>query len=786
MSTAAESLAHPVQVQTRDAWSFFGFAVATCVIYLLFPGDAVAAVCFGSAAAGSAIAIGIGVRRHKPRKRAAWKCVLLASLLFMIGGGLRTAERSTNAVPELLAAAFTIGGYVAVAAALTIFLRARNVHASSDTVLDTVLVGLGATLASWVLLIAPVTDHGSIINVTTAVVALYPILDSVLLALLVHLTFTTAPGDRTFGLLGTSLLAIFVGDLGYAVTTAGFLHLPDAVLDAPFLIAFGALGAGALHPSMKRISLPQPGFAYRGRRRVPGLVVALVLASVALAAVPAHHTLDQVVRAVLFGTLLLGVLARSERAVRRHATSEQAARHKSTHDDLTGLPNRVLLHSRVTRQLEANTGIGRLSLLFMDLDGFKFVNDSYGHSVGDELLVAAAERLLKVVRPEDVVARYGGDEFVVTAPLERAGAEGLADRILAVLSEPFVLSVGRVYVSASIGIARASPSAASADIEGLIREADAAMYHAKARGRGGYAFFDDSLRARARMQIETSTALRDALGRKEFEVFYQPIVSLTDRSVVGYEALLRWYHDGELRRPDHFIPIAEASNIIVSIGAWVLRTACEQLATWREQGHTTLHMAVNVSARQLRDYDLVHTVESALSDTGLPGTALWLELTETALVDDTDTALRTLQALQDLGVVLCVDDFGTGYSALGYLQRFPISVVKIDGAFVRALNEQLPESSIVGAIEKMSRALGMNTVAEGVETTLQEAQLRSLGCEMAQGWLFGYPLPAREIIRPQALPVSQLADLPEKDLVDAELDGRELDGRKLDVTAADR
>jgi len=748
MSTAAQALDRHAQLHTRAAWAFLLAACAVCVLYVAVPSAAVSAAGFGAVAGGSVVAIGVGMRQHRPQPLLPWWCLGAASVLFLSGGVLRTLARTGVPLSGYAPAGFTLSGYAAVAVALVWWLRARNVHANRDTALDTLLVGVGAALASWALLIAPVAAVDKGFDPTTVITALYPVADAVLLTLLVHLAFTTAPGDHAFGLLATSLIAIFLGDLGYAATSAGLATFPPSLLDAPFLIGFGALGAGALHPSMIRLSIPQPQLPYRGRRRVYGITVALVLAALTLALIPPANTTDRVVRAALFAALLLGVLLRSERAVRRHAASDRAAQYRSTHDELTGLPNRTLLHTQTGQRLAARNEPGRVSLLFLDLDGFKFVNDSYGHSVGDELLVAAAQRLTSIVRPEDIVARYGGDEFVVATHLERAGAEGLAERILTVLGEPFTLSVGRVFVSASIGIARTGATSRGGAVEGLIREADAAMYHAKTRDRGSYAFYDDSLRARARIQIETSTALRDALARDEFEVYYQPIITLSDHRTTGYEALLRWHHDGRTHPPDEFIPIAEASNIIIPIGAWVLRTACAQLATWWAAGHRTLHMAVNISARQLRDDALIAAVRTTLAETGLPASALWLELTETALIADVSAALRTLTALHKLGVVICVDDFGTGYSALGYLQRFPMSVVKIDGSFVQALSEDRPEASLVSAIEKMATALGLRTIAEGVETELQEHQISTLGCDMAQGWLYGHPQPAHDVALP--------------------------------------
>jgi predicted signal transduction protein with EAL and GGDEF domain len=342
------------------------------------------------------------------------------------------------------------------------------------------------------------------------------------------------------------------------------------------------------------------------------------------------------------------------------------------------------------------------------------------------------------MRARDFVARVGGDEFVAVARHpETAGAEGLAVRLIEAFEDPFELSVGPMFVSASVGIARFNPADATADAESLIREADTAMYQAKSTGRNRAVVFDASLRETVRTRIEVENGLRRAVELDEFELHYQPIVDMASGRVRGCEALLRWRHpERGLVSPATFIPIAEQSFLIVAIGRWVLQQATRDLARWRAEGHTDLYVSINVSARQLLDVGLLDDVVEALDASGVPGSALVVELTESALVVNPDEVQATLGGLRRLGCGLAVDDFGTGYSALSYLRRFPVTIVKIDRAFV-----SLPgvDTALVSAILAMTHALGLSVIAEGVETAEQETALLALGCRSGQGYRYGKP-----------------------------------------------
>ena len=447
---------------------------------------------------------------------------------------------------------------------------------------------------------------------------------------------------------------------------------------------------------------------------------------------------DGVVEHVLVMTTDITALKRTE--------AELA--HQALHDPLTGLANRALLLDQLARILtRRDRPAGTVALLFLDLDRFKVVNDSLGHTAGDQLLYAIADRLLAALRPTDIVARLGGDEFVVLI-------EGLEDphepvllarRIHAALKEPVVVDGNEVFTTVSIGIAITTSEDDTAG--GLLRDADAAMYLAKARGRDRFEIFDEELRTQATERLRTETYLRRALDMGEIEVYYQPELSLDSGMMVGAEALARWHHpvDG-LLEAGAFIELAEDSGLILDLGAWVLDEACRQAGDWhRQRPDFKLMIRVNLSARQIAQPDLVNLVVEALAKGGIESSSLCLEITETALMADPAAGLKVLQDLRGLGVELAIDDFGTGYSSLSYLKRFPVDVLKIDRSFVDGLGDDPEDTAIVTAIISLGRALGLRVVAEGVETERQLAELRRLGCDRAQGFMFARPAPASQL-----------------------------------------
>ncbi|HEV8629832.1 MAG TPA: EAL domain-containing protein, partial [Thermoanaerobaculia bacterium] len=415
--------------------------------------------------------------------------------------------------------------------------------------------------------------------------------------------------------------------------------------------------------------------------------------------------------------------------------------YQAFHDPLTGLPNRAAFTDRLEAKLiTARARNGRLAVLFLDLDGFKHINDSLGHSAGDRVLQTLGKRLRRAVREGDFVCRFGGDEFTMLLEIGKAeDAEAVGQKLLSAVAEPCMVEGERLYVTGSLGVALYPEN--GDDPEALLRNADAAMYLAKELGRNNYQLCGHALSERARERLRLEARLRTSLAENGFELHYQPILELASGMVIGAEALLRWPCDGELLLPERFLAVAEETLLIRPLGDWVLRTACAQGVAWQER-FGAFRVAVNLSAHQLSQPGLVAEVAALLDASGMPAHRLELEITEGTAMKDPDRTRELLGQLKELGVRLALDDFGTGYSSLSYLQQFPLDTVKIDRGFVASLGQARGGLAIIRATLAMATALGLRVTAEGVETAMQMELLRELGCHYAQGFGVGMPVAA--------------------------------------------
>jgi len=744
-SVPAERSEPAVRRRSVVAWAYLaagagvltGFAVAPPVLWiplaLLIAGGGLWGMTYGPRRNSA------GDRRHP------WRLLLTAAWFFLAAMVTRIVVPGAGASPPgpmaILPDVLVLPGYLAMGHAFIGMLRRRRAAEDDPASVDALLVGLATAFLTWTYIIAPSMDQTDLTPMRLAS-SFFPVIDVVLLVLVAQLTL--AGGARSLALwllIGASSL-IFTADFLFALRDGQLADVPMHALDIMFLAVFLLAGAAALHPSMRTLTEPQQiEVKDLSKGRIAVIAVVVVIPIVVTTLQPTDSILDGAVRACLCVLLILAVLARVVRANNFRARAEHATRRRATHDALTDLPNRELLAETIAAWgARAEQREQEISLLFIDLDRFKMVNDRWGHRIGDELLCEVAGRLSAEIRAEDLVCRIGGDEFVIAlaSPSHSALAESLADRVLAEFLRPFELSVGSVVVSASIGVAKTMGGAEALE---LIRDADTAMYKAKGSGRNAYALFDTSLRDQVRDRMNLEQALRGALGHDELAVHFQPIIDLETGELDGFEALMRWTHpDLGAVSPLDFIPVAEETGLIVESGAWLLRESVHQLTIWaaeRPAGARPLHVSVNVSVRQLRDCALVEIVREVLADAGLPPSSLWLEITESGVMEDIETALTTLGALRELGVVLCIDDFGTGYSSLSYLHRLPVGIVKIDRSFVAGVGEDGANEPIVRAVLAMTRAMGHRVVAEGVETEVQRDWLRAQGCELAQGWLYG-------------------------------------------------
>ncbi|MFY0408641.1 putative bifunctional diguanylate cyclase/phosphodiesterase, partial [Solicola sp. PLA-1-18] len=586
-----------------------------------------------------------------------------------------------------------------------------------------------------------VDDPARLLEAATGVV--YVGIDALVVGLVLQLSVRPVARVPAFWFMLVGFVCVLLGDLGRAVEVAGLVTLPVAAIDVWHLSAFCLLAAMSLHPSIADLrAVPTDASVHSSPARLAISYVALVVPTVVLLEHDSPGGLEHRLRTALYVALMSAVFARMCFTAVHLTRLQRSTRHRADHDELTGLLNRSATLTTLHRRLQHRRG-RTTHLLFVDVDHFKQVNDTWGHATGDAVLRQAASRIVAAAGQGAVVGRVGGDEFVIGCHEDPLA---VATRVRGAFADAFRRPDGEpLAVTCSIGFASQD---AESTIESLVADADVAMYAAKRADRNSIRRFSHEERVVADESAHLRQLLDGALAREELDVHLQPLVDVEGR-VTGYEALLRWDVPGRgLVPPDTFVPIADGAGLMEGIGAWVLRRACAHLGQLRDQGDGDLYVTVNLTARQLADTGLRDAVLTALREADLPASALWLELTESSMVRDTVATRENVAALRHLGVVFALDDFGTGFASLAHLHDIDCQVVKIDRSFVSRLDEPGSAQAVVRAIIAMAHSLDLDVVAEGVETPTQAEMLRSLGVDYLQGYLFGHPAAPAPLARP--------------------------------------
>ena len=693
----------------------------------------------------------VSMFRYRTRPKWVWVLGVSALTLFFVGAVLRETLGTLGDLSSsrsLLPEPFTLAGY----AALIVMLygmareRLRSHWRDLNSTLDASIAGLAALALAWIYLITPALEQKSVPLSVRLALAAYPAVS--IFVITIGFRLATGWGTRppkALMMLLAALIAMHIGDLFYALVELNVLGRARWV-DIPHGFGFVIWAATVVHSSMPDLTKPIPVVDPAPRRGLAVVAVAVSVPGLVVMASPDTRASDRLVLGIIVGALMLSSGVRVFRALRDHARSEARLAHLATHDPLTELPNRVWIEQMINEALEGRSpSRPGLAVLFMDLDRFKIVNDTLGHSTGDLLLKAVAQRLSENVRATDVVARIGGDEFVILLPPVRDEVEALeiAERTRLMFDTPFEVGTVQIPIAASVGI-RYVDAVEDVEAETVMRDADTAMYASKESQTAKAVAFNEHMHQRVTRRLMLEGEIRHAVEREQLSLAYQPIVQTSDGRITGLEALLRWDHP-DLGRvpPTDFIPVCEEIGYIVELGGWVLDQAVGHLAKLRDEVEHAdrLSMAINVSVRQLREPRFTDLVARAVLKHGIPASVLCLEVTESLLVESLSEISETLSTLRGFGVRIAIDDFGTGYSSLAYLRRLPLDEIKIDRQFTSGLGRDRADNSLVAAMIAMADALGFTIVAEGVETVLQHEQLIDLGCEHAQGYAFSPPVP---------------------------------------------
>ena len=693
-------------------------------------------------------AVGSAVHRAAPAATRATSLITAAAGAALVAArALDHRGVTSRETAEILLAA----SQALIITGLVILARRRLGSNSSGVLIDSLIVGMGAWIVVWVLLINPSLDDttGGLLASSRATTLGAAIIVLFLLATVVFSEGTTPP---SLAFVGSSTALVLTCVVARAVDArAGGPLDQTAWIDAALIASLPLAGAAIIHPTVDRLGSAgtiRPSSPLMAR--LTSTTASLIAPIIVLALTDPTDTRDRTVRAVSVCVLAVVVMARVVQSVRTNAHTQDRLVRGALTDSLTGLPNRSLMIDHIE---EAIAGARRTrrqpTVLFVDVDRFKNINDSLGHAAGDSVLTQVASRLVRAVGPTATVARIAGDEFVVLDDSTETPTQSvvLAEKVLDAFSEPVAGGSGDMFVTASIGVAYA-PRGVPLGAEDLMRHADAAMYRAKDAGRNCIALFDESMLDRVTRRLEVETALYKALERQELRLVHQPIVDVDLGIVVGFEALMRWDRGSEgIVAPSDFIPIAEETGTIIPLGSWAMKDALVQLRLWIDSGvcPPSTSMSVNVSPRQLQDPHFVTTVGDALTISGIPPDQLWIEVTESVMISEPDQTIGALHRLDSLGVRIAIDDFGTGYSSLSLLQQFPVHCIKIDRAFVSGIAHNEGTRNIVRTIIAMASSLGADIVAEGVENNEQLSVLRGLRCSRAQGYLIGRPVPSEDI-----------------------------------------
>jgi len=772
-------------------------------LYYLLPTTGTQNILYSVVGIGSAVLILVGIRVFRPEDPVAWYLVAVAGGLFALGDlatDYFTYIAHADAPVPSWADALYLSAYPFLFVGVIRLSRNPDHRSAREDYADAAVIALGCLAIAWHFLLNAYVHQSGLPPLGRLVALAYPIMDVTLVFVLFRSVVFGSKRQPFHWLLAAAMTTMLVADFAFDIEALHDAYTSGGPTDALFLLEYVLVAAAALHPSVagagRRASDATGAAALPGEPATDGAEVAPVggrraddptpvdwhelesgrrLPVVALAAfvpplllvvtsmsgthvnVAAISVLCVAVFAIICVRMLWMLRRIDDQAVdlELHARELEAShtqrdlleaelRHQAFHDELTGLANRALLVERVGAALAVLPAGGRgVAVCFGDLDGFKEVNDSLGHLVGDSVLARVARIIASNVRPVDTVARMGGDEFAVVMPdvPDIDTALDIARRVIEALGRDLGAGQGRSGISMSAGL---SMTTSPMSPDELIGEADAAMYEAKAAGRHQVTVFDPAMRTRVTERNEVVHGFHGALERGEFSLRYQPVLDLATMEVRGFEALSRWDHPilGTVP-PAVFIPVAEETGFIIALGHWALTEATRQLARWTRNSGRPLRMAVNLSRRQLTSPDLTADVRRALADSGLPPDQLTLEVTENVLMDDPDRATLALGELRDLGITIAVDDFGTGYSSLSYLQRFPVDVLKIDRAFIEPMNRSEPASSaLVSTIIGLADTMALDIVAEGIERPDQLERLLELGCPKGQGYLLSKPLDA--------------------------------------------